>query len=125
MSEQTPDPEVVGGSTEDEGAGIAPLSLGVIDDDTPDVVAVVKNTDFLTVAADTDVDAYLTRIKGLVAAATATIPGINSILGLYQPFYECFVDRNRKFHKTQDLIDKQLSAIYTNDKVYNLYAQFK
>nr|CAI3971150.1 hypothetical protein ORM20_00101 [Ochrobactrum phage ORM_20] len=111
-----PDPEEVGGENP-----VAPMSFQVVDSDEADEVAVVKNSDFHVTAADTDVAAYLTRVKGLVTAACATIPGINSILGLYQPFYECFVDRNRKFHKSQALIDKQLTAIYHNDKTYELY----
>ena len=84
--------------------------------------AKILSGDFRVRAADTDVAAYTTRILATFKAACGTAPGINNVLDLYQPFYECFVDRNRRFHRSTDQIEFLLAAIYTNDTEYDLYA---
>ncbi|QIW87656.1 hypothetical protein Ab1vBOLIVR5_gp08 [Agrobacterium phage OLIVR5] len=79
------------------------------------------NKDFQPIAADTDADAYVTRIVGLFTNAAKTGPGLNSVLALYQPFYECFVDQNRRWTNSTDLLEFQLKAIYKNAKDFGLY----
>ena len=87
------------------------------DEDFP----LIESGDFRTRAGDTTPEIYTTRILELFKAACSTAPGINSVLSLYQPFYEAFVDRNRRFHRSTDEIKFLLNAIYVNDKEYGLY----
>lgn len=76
--------------------------------------ATITNLDFKPVAGDTNQAAYVARIMARFVAACATAPGINTVIGLYQPFHGCFIDSNRRFIKSTELIEYQLGGIYKN-----------
>lgn len=64
---------------------------------------------------------YTTRIMEVFEDAGRSVQGLNSILSLFQPFRECFIDQNRKFHTSEDLVLFHLKAIYKNAKDFGMY----